>query len=96
MVCAKDLIYVLEDGLSLNRVVELAEEGDCFLCTGLADAFVCVEEEVVACICGRCDGGVEDGEVADAGKDEVLEDGGGSGGIAAGLAVFVLCMRGVS
>ena len=70
---------MFEDGLSLDGVVELAEERDSFLRTRFADALSGVEEEVVAGIGCSGDVGIEDREVAYAGKDKVLEDGGGGG-----------------
>ena len=79
LICSEELVDVFDDGLSLDGIVEFAEEGDGFLSPRLADAVAGVEEEVVAGICGGCDGIVQDGEVADAGEDEVLEDGGGGG-----------------
>ena len=79
LICTEELVDVFDDGLSLDGIVEFAEEGDGFLSTRLADAVAGVEEEVVAGICGGCDGIVQDGEVADAGEDEVLADGGGGG-----------------
>ena len=72
----EELLDVLDDGLAVDAVIEFAEEGDGLLCARLAYARGACEEEVVACIGGGCDGGVKDGKVADAGENEVLEDGG--------------------
>ena len=54
LICTEELVDVFDDGLSLDGIVEFAEEGDGFLSTRLADAFPGIEEEVVACICGGC------------------------------------------
>jgi hypothetical protein len=67
---------------ALDAVVELAQQADGLLRAVLADAGRALEEEVVAGVGGRDGGVVEDGEVADAGQDEVLEDGGGRRGAA--------------
>lgn len=75
IICGKKVVDGLENGLTLDSIVEFAEEGDGFLSARLADTVVGVEEEVVTGIGWRCDGRVEDGEVADAWEDEVLEDG---------------------
>ena len=80
MICVEDVLQILDDSLSLNALVEFAKEGDGFLGARLSDTVGGVEEEIVASVCGRSDGGIQDGEVTDAWKDEVLEDGGGSGG----------------
>ena len=65
---------------AVDAVVELAQQRHCLGGARLADAGVGVEEEVVACVGGGRGACVEDGKVADAGQDEVLEDGGGGGG----------------
>lgn len=64
---------------ALDTVVQFAQERYGLGGAGLADTIVAVEEEVVACISGGGGVRIEDGEVADAGEDEVLEDGGGGG-----------------
>lgn len=80
VVGVEEVVEALDEGLAVDTVVELAQEGEGLLCAGLAYAGGAWEEEVVAGIGGRGEGGIEDGEVADAGEDEVLEDGGGGCG----------------
>ena len=66
-------------GDPLDAIVELGEQSNGLGCSVLSDAVEPLEEEVVARV-GMGDGlVVEDGKVADAGEDEVLEDGGGRG-----------------
>ena len=79
LVRAQKFRQIFEDGLSLNGLVELAEEGDGFLGTGLPNRVPCVQKEVVSSIGRGGNGWVKDGEVADAREDEVLEDRGGCG-----------------
>lgn len=79
LICIEELINILDDGLALNAFVEFAKEGDGFLRARLAEAMGSVEEEIVASIGGSSNCGVQDGEVADAWEDKILEDGGGSG-----------------
>ena len=55
LVRAQKVSQGFEDGLSLNGLVELAEEGDGLLGAGLADGVSCIEEEVVASIGGGGD-----------------------------------------
>lgn len=64
----------------LDALIQLAQQRHGLLRAVLAHAIMPVEEEVVACVGGCGERGVEDGEVADAGEDEVLEDGGAGGG----------------
>ena len=71
---------MFEDGLALDGFVELAEERNGFLGTRLANALLSVQEEVVSGISRGGDSSIKDGEVTDAGEDEVLEDRGGCGG----------------
>ena len=66
-------------GAPLDAVVELCEEPDGLGRSVLADAVEAVEEEVVPRVGIGDVVVVEEGEVADAGEDEVLEDGGGRG-----------------
>ena len=79
-VVVEDVRGVGDARAALDAVVELREEADGLLRAGPADAGVAVEEEVDARVGGGRGVGVEDGEVADARQDEVLEDGGGGGG----------------
>ena len=76
----QQLIQRLGHSLSIYTLIELCKQGKRLFCTVLADGGVSVEEEVVACICRGDRDWVEEGEVTDAGEDEVLEDGGGGGG----------------
>ena len=66
-------------GEPLDAVIELQEEADGLGSSVLVDAFERVQEEVVPGICTGDGLVVEDGEVASAGEDEVLEDGRGRG-----------------
>lgn len=75
----QQILDVFEYGLALHALVQLAQEGDGLLRAGLPYALSRIEEEVVSCICRCGDGGVEDREVAYAGEDEILEDGGRCG-----------------
>ena len=76
----QELLQRLGHSFSIYTLIKLCKQGKGFFCTVLADGGVSVEEEVVACICRGDRDWVEEGEVTDAGEDEVLEDGGGGGG----------------
>ena len=79
MLSRQEIIDIFEDSLALDGFVELAEERNGFLGTRLANAVLGVQEKVVSSIRRGSDGSIKDGEVTDAGEDEVLEDGGGCG-----------------
>ena len=63
--------------MPLDTVVKLSKETDSLDGSVLADAVEALQEKVVSCVCMGDEFVVEDGEMADAGENEILEDGGG-------------------
>lgn len=78
--CGEEGVYILEQRLAGDTVVELAKEGHGLCGARLPDGGRATQEEVVACVCWSGMPRVKESKVAYAWEDEVLEDGGGSSG----------------